>query len=77
MRNTWSKTWPKTAGWYWVYGSLHGKTETPEMATCRVWLSGNNVPMRVCSTGAFMYPEEAGECRWMPMQMPAPPEDLS
>jgi hypothetical protein len=69
----WNKTWPKTPGWYWVYGSLYDKLSNPELAVCRVWLDGTGHPAHVCN-GTFLYKSEAGNIVWLPLETPQLPE---
>lgn len=76
MNTLWSRDWPTTEGWHWLYGWDFGKDDNPaELRPVKVFkISGGF--MYVCF-GAFIFPSGADGAVgvWAPLELPDVPKE--
>lgn len=69
----WTEEWPNDPGWYWFYGwpfaDRSGGSEIHLVKVIR-----NSYGVTRVTNGHFLYPAEGGYGKWLPADLPEPPE---
>jgi hypothetical protein len=68
----WTKEWPTEPGWYWFYGHMYGE-EKCNYGVVEVRRITNGVT-RIMN-GQFMFQAEGHYGHFIPLELPAPPEE--